>query len=261
MLQQSATLQQQPSGNPGTTTMTTALGPAGTLVDRSFATIARKSVATHPDASALEPILVALNGPNGVGKTTVVQIAERSGFDVAFVQKYGTRPLRPGAVANGFLLSPEEFARRCEDPGFWKFNVGSDKWGFYIDELRSTVAQHRITLITLPNPGFNRRLQRALVGVRFVSVFIYADEARRAVRIANDTATVETPAYRHATAPRLLARYRRAPFVHDHVLLNLFSRGTFERHVKALLQLYNAPQHESRTVRDQLERSNQECFV
>jgi hypothetical protein len=119
--------------------------------------------------------------------------------------------------------------------------VGPDAWGFNIDDLRSTIAQHRITLITLPNPAFNRRLQRELTGVRIVSVFIYADEARRAVRIANDTETSETPEHRHAIAPRLLARYRRAPFVYDHVLLNIFDERTFARHVTALLQAYSGP--------------------
>jgi hypothetical protein len=210
-----------------------------------------------------ENILIALFGGNGSGKTTVERTALRlPGIDAAVYQKATTRPPVPGRVPDAtesFYVEPDEFTRRKRDPRFWTFSVLDDEWGVDIDDLQRLCEQHRFTFLTAANPGFVRRLERELRRVRVLRLLVYADQSTRFERIAKDKQTVESPEYRRAMTPRLLARYRRAPLVYDHVLLNIFDQATFERHIKALLRHYNKPVRQASV--QQPERRNQECFA
>jgi guanylate kinase len=211
-----------------------------------------------------ESILFCDFGPNGVGKTTLLRTALRlrDEFDTAVYQKPTTRPPVPGTVPDpceSVYADPDAFARLKRNPRFRTYKVLGDEWGVDMDALQSLCGRHRRTFLSVASPGFLRRIERELAGVRVVRILVYADQTHRFGRIAADQATVESPEYRRAMTPRLLARYRRAPLIYDHVLLNIFDQATFERHIKALFQHYNKP-HRGTVELQRHERRNQ-CFA
>jgi len=68
------------------------------------------------DLHKLQPLLVVISGPSGVGKDSVVQRLKERSFPVHFVVTATTRPRRPNEV-NGkdyFFVSKQEFARMIE---------------------------------------------------------------------------------------------------------------------------------------------------
>jgi guanylate kinase len=64
----------------------------------------------------IEPLLVVISGPSGVGKDTVIQRMKERELPFHFVVTATTRPARPDEVhgVDYFFLSSDEFARMIE---------------------------------------------------------------------------------------------------------------------------------------------------
>lgn len=98
----------------------------------------------HTLDSAVNPLLVVISGPSGVGKDAVLTQMRLKGRPYHFVVTMTTRPIRPGEREGEdyIFTTPEEFLRRVEQGEMLEWaNVYGNYYGVPRDQVRAALAR------------------------------------------------------------------------------------------------------------------------
>ncbi|MBN1265805.1 MAG: guanylate kinase [Anaerolineales bacterium] len=104
----------------------------------------------------VEPLLIVLSGPSGVGKDTVLQNMKQRDLPFHFVVTATTRPKRSGEV-NGvdyFFVSKDEFARMIEEDELLEYAiVYNDHKGIPKQQVREALASGKDVVMRVDVQG------------------------------------------------------------------------------------------------------------
>lgn len=104
----------------------------------------------------IEPLLVVISGPSGVGKDTVIQRMKERELPFHFVVTATTRPARAGEVhgVDYFFLSSDEFARMIETDELLEYAiVYNDYKGIPKEQVRQALASGKDVLMRIDVQG------------------------------------------------------------------------------------------------------------
>jgi len=104
----------------------------------------------------IEPLLVVISGPSGVGKDTVIQRMKERELPFHFVVTATTRPARPDEVhgVDYFFLSSDEFARMIETDELLEYAiVYNDYKGIPKEQVRQALASGKDVLMRIDVQG------------------------------------------------------------------------------------------------------------
>jgi len=104
----------------------------------------------------IEPLLVVISGPSGVGKDTVIQRMKERELPFHFVVTATTRPARAGEVhgVDYFFLSSDEFARMIEADELLEYAiVYNDYKGIPKEQVRQALTSGKDVLMRIDVQG------------------------------------------------------------------------------------------------------------
>ncbi len=104
----------------------------------------------------LQPLLIVISGPSGVGKDSVVQGMKERGLPVHFVVTATTRPRRESEIhgKDYFFVSKEEFARMIEAQELIEYAfVYNDYKGIPKQQVRDALASGQDVVMRLDVQG------------------------------------------------------------------------------------------------------------
>ncbi len=104
----------------------------------------------------LQPLLIVISGPSGVGKDSVVQGMKEGGLPVHFVVTATTRPRRENEIhgKDYFFVSKEEFARMIEAQELIEYAfVYNDYKGIPKQQVRDALASGEDVVMRLDVQG------------------------------------------------------------------------------------------------------------
>jgi guanylate kinase len=104
----------------------------------------------------LQPLLIVISGPSGVGKDSVVQGMKEGGLPVHFVVTATTRPRRENEIhgKDYFFVSKEEFARMIEAQELIEYAfVYNDYKGIPKQQVRDALASGQDVVMRLDVQG------------------------------------------------------------------------------------------------------------
>lgn len=104
----------------------------------------------------IEPLLVVISGPSGVGKDTVIQRMKERELPFHFVVTATTRPARPDEVhgVDYFFLSSDEFARMIEADELLEYAiVYNDYKGIPKEQVRQALTSGKDVLMRIDVQG------------------------------------------------------------------------------------------------------------
>ncbi|MES0359702.1 MAG: guanylate kinase [Anaerolineales bacterium] len=114
------------------------------------------TINNHNQNSPLEPLLIVISGPSGVGKDSVIKRMKERDLPFHFVVTATTRPQRDGEQhgVDYFFISPEEFNEMIDQGELLEYAIVYDDYkGIPTEQVRQALASGKDVIMRLDVQG------------------------------------------------------------------------------------------------------------